>query len=67
VNSTDRARQNGDYVRRLLSEKLPEFAAVLDQVVWELTSNAVGSDRCGGSPDSGIGLSAAQLPPFVPS
>jgi hypothetical protein len=37
VSITDRAHQNREYVRGLLSKKLPEFAAVLDQVVWELT------------------------------
>jgi hypothetical protein len=37
VSTTDRASQNREYVRRLLKEEQPEFAAVLDRVVWELT------------------------------
>ena len=37
MSTTDRARQNGEYVRRLLNKKQPEFAAVLDRVAWELT------------------------------
>ena len=37
MSTTDRARQNGEYVRRLLNRKQPEFAAVLDRVAWELT------------------------------
>ena len=37
MSTTDRASQNREYVRRLLKKKQPEFAAVLDRVVWELT------------------------------
>jgi hypothetical protein len=37
VSITDRARQNREYVRGLLRKKQPEFAAGLEQVVWELT------------------------------
>jgi hypothetical protein len=37
VSNTDRAQQNREYVRRLLSKKQPGFAAVLERVVWELT------------------------------
>jgi len=37
VSTTDGASQNREYVRRLLDKKQPEFAAVLDRVVWELT------------------------------
>jgi hypothetical protein len=37
VSITDRARQNREYVRTLLKKKQPEFAAVLERVVWELT------------------------------
>ena len=37
MNTTDRASQNREYVRRLLKKEQPEFAAVLDRVVWELT------------------------------
>jgi hypothetical protein len=37
VSNTDRAHQNSEYVRRLLKKKQPEFAAVLERVVGELT------------------------------
>ena len=37
VSIADKAQQNREYVRRLLKKKRPEFAAVLEQVVWELT------------------------------
>ena len=37
MSTTDRTSQNREYVRRLLKKKQPEFAAVLDRVVWELT------------------------------
>ena len=37
MSTTDRASQNREYVRRLLEKKQPEFSAVLDRVVWELT------------------------------
>jgi len=37
VSNTDRARQNSEYVRRLLKKKQPELAAVLERIVWELT------------------------------
>lgn len=37
MSNSDRARQNSDYVRSLLKKKWPEFAAVLEGVVWELT------------------------------
>jgi hypothetical protein len=37
VSITDRSHQNREYVRRLLKKKKPEFAAVLERVVWELT------------------------------
>ena len=37
MSTTDRASQNREYVRRLLKKKQPEFSAVLDRVVWELT------------------------------
>ena len=37
MSNTDRAYQNSEYVRRLLKKKCPEFAAVLERVVWELT------------------------------
>jgi hypothetical protein len=37
LSITDQARQNREYVRELLKKKRPEFAAVLEQVVWELT------------------------------
>ena len=37
MSNVDRAQQNREYVRRLLKEKRPEFAAVLEAVVWELT------------------------------
>ena len=37
MSTTNRASQNREYVRRLLKKKQPEFAAVLDRVVWELT------------------------------
>jgi hypothetical protein len=37
VSNTDRAHQNSEYVRRLLKMKWPEFAAVLERVVGELT------------------------------
>ena len=40
MSSTDRAHQNSEYVRRLLKKKWPEFAAVLERVVWELTDGA---------------------------
>ena len=36
VSNTDRARQNSEYVRRLLKKKWPEFAAALEGVVREL-------------------------------
>jgi hypothetical protein len=36
VSITDRARRNREYVRRLLAENSPEFAAVLERVVREL-------------------------------
>jgi hypothetical protein len=36
VSDADRANQNSEYVRRLLKKKWPEFAAVLERVVWEL-------------------------------
>jgi hypothetical protein len=41
VSSTDRAHQNSEYVRRLLKKKCPEFAAVLERVVGELTRPCV--------------------------
>ena len=41
MSSTDRAHQNSEYVRRLLKKKWPEFAAVLERVVWELTCPCV--------------------------
>jgi hypothetical protein len=37
VSNTDRAHQNSEYVRRLLKKKWPEFAAVLERAVGELT------------------------------
>ena len=37
MSTTNRASQNREYVRRLLKKKHPEFSAVLDRVVWELT------------------------------
>jgi hypothetical protein len=37
VSNTDQAYQNSEYVRMLLKKKWPEFAAVLERVVWELT------------------------------
>jgi hypothetical protein len=37
VSNIDQAYQNSEYVRRLLKKKWPEFAAALEQVVWELT------------------------------
>ena len=37
MSNTDRAHQNSEYVRKLLKEKWPEFAAVLERVVSELT------------------------------
>ena len=36
MSVTDQAQQNREYVRRMLKEKQPEFAAVLELVVWEL-------------------------------
>lgn len=36
VSVTDQAQQNREYVRRMLKEKQPGFAAVLELVVWEL-------------------------------
>lgn len=36
MSNTDRAHRNSEYVRRLLKKKWPEFAAVLERVVWEL-------------------------------
>jgi len=56
VSSTDRASRNREDVRRLLAEKQPGFAAVLDRVVGELTGTcdapsaeapASGHDRAG--------------------
>lgn len=35
VSINDGAHQNRKYVRRLLTQNSPEFAAVLDWVVWE--------------------------------
>ena len=37
MSNIDQAYQNSEYVRRLLKKKWPEFAAALEQVVWELT------------------------------
>lgn len=37
MSTTDRAQQNGEYVRRLLTAKQPEFAAALERVVAETT------------------------------
>lgn len=37
MSNTDRAQQNSEYVRRMLKKKSPEFAAVLERVVAELT------------------------------
>jgi hypothetical protein len=34
---TDQARENREYVRRLLEKKQPEFAALLESVDWELS------------------------------
>ena len=36
MSNAKRAHRNREYVRRLLKKKWPEFAAALDQVVWEL-------------------------------
>jgi hypothetical protein len=36
VSTTHQAQQNREYVRRMLKKKQPEFAAVLEWVVWEL-------------------------------
>ena len=36
MSDTDRALHNGEYVRRLLQKKWPEFAAVLERAVWEM-------------------------------
>jgi hypothetical protein len=37
VGNADQAHENSEYVRRLLKKKRPEFAAVLEHAVWELT------------------------------
>jgi hypothetical protein len=37
VASTDRARENREYVRRLLKKKQPEFAALLESLEAELS------------------------------
>jgi hypothetical protein len=36
MNITGRAQENGEYVRRLLTERQPDFAAVLESVGREL-------------------------------
>jgi hypothetical protein len=36
VSNAKRAHQNREYVRKLLKKKWPEFAAILEQAVWEL-------------------------------
>lgn len=36
MSITDRARHNREYVRRRLAANSPEFAAVLEWIVWEL-------------------------------
>jgi len=53
MSSTDRALQNGAYVRRLLQDKRPEFVAVLERAVRELActcdappANRRRSDAC---------------------
>jgi hypothetical protein len=46
VSITDRARRNREYVRRLLAENSPEFAAVLERVVWELAHESDARARC---------------------
>jgi hypothetical protein len=36
VGNADQAHDNSEYVRRLLKQKCPEFAARMERVVWEL-------------------------------
>ena len=55
MSIADQAQEDREYVRRLLKQKQPEFAAVLEQVVWELTSTrdalSAGSPASGGPGD----------------
>jgi hypothetical protein len=46
MSIADRARQNREYVCRLLTENSPEFAAVLEWVAWELAHVSDARARC---------------------
>jgi hypothetical protein len=50
---SERARRNREYVRRLLEEKDPEFAAALAEAVHELS-------RCTGRRDETVAASTGQ-------
>jgi hypothetical protein len=55
VAITDRAQENSEYVRTLLKNKQPEFAALLEWLERELPCLRCRDTICGSWPVSGVG------------